>query len=97
MAEYLVEWYVPRTRKSDIRLEELRAAAERSSRDGTPVRLVRSIFLPEDELFLCLLDGPSAEAVRSVLDGAHLEVDRIAEAEPGEALPSHGQQTTRSQ
>jgi uncharacterized protein DUF4242 len=80
MPEYLVEWYVPRMRTREIRLEELRESAALMARDGVPVRYVRSIFIPEDELWLCFVHGPNAEAVRSVLERAHVRIDRIVEA-----------------
>jgi hypothetical protein len=79
MPEYLVEWYVPRTRTGQFRLD-VRESAARMAREGVAVRHVRSIFVPEDELCLCLVQGPDEEAVRSVLEGAHVRIDRIVEA-----------------
>ena len=55
-------------------------AAERSSAEGTPVRYLRSVFMPGDARCLCLFEAPSAEAVRRVNDAAGLPYSAVTEA-----------------
>jgi hypothetical protein len=46
---------------------------------GTPVRYLRSTFLPGDEACCCLFQAPSEDAVRQVNDRAQVPFDRIVE------------------
>jgi hypothetical protein len=82
MPSYLVEAYVARSRADDARGAALRArkAAEQLSREGTPVRYVRTTFLPEDETCFHLFEAPSAEAVGEVSRRAGLGWARIVPA-----------------
>jgi hypothetical protein len=58
---------------------EARRANEELEREGTKVRFVRSIFVPESDRFLFLYEGPSVEQVRKVAARAVVEVGRVAE------------------
>ena len=49
------------------------------SREGTPVRYLRSFFIPGEDKCYCLFEGPSPEAVREANDRAGLPYDRISE------------------
>jgi hypothetical protein len=66
---------------------DARAAAAELRAGGVPVRFLRSVFVPEDDAFFFLFEGPSAEAVRraaersAVVTGV-VEADRL-HAEPG--------------
>jgi hypothetical protein len=77
MSSYLLEAYAP----GSALLEELEArvrdAAAELSESGTPVRHVRSIFVPEDETCFHLLDGPSREAVAETAKRAGISTPRI--------------------
>jgi uncharacterized protein DUF4242 len=55
-------------------------AAEQLTREGTPVRFVRSIFVPEDETCFHLYLAESIEAVHAAAGRAALRVERVAEA-----------------
>jgi hypothetical protein len=55
-------------------------AAERSSKEGTPVRYIRSVFLPKEARCLCLFEASSADAVRQVNDAAGLPYTAVSEA-----------------
>lgn len=55
-------------------------AAEELSREGTPVRYLRTIFVPEDETCYLLYEAVSAEAVRAAADRAEFRFERVAEA-----------------
>lgn len=68
-------------------VEQLPAAAGAAKRtsaqmteEGTPVRYLRSTFVPEEEKCFCLFEGASEEAVRDVQDRAGLPYQRIHEA-----------------
>ncbi|MGH7359236.1 MAG: nickel-binding protein [Candidatus Rokuibacteriota bacterium] len=84
MAEFLVELYVSRTDAGAVELgaARARAAAEALTREGTPVRYLRSIFVPEDETCF-LYEAGSADAVREAAGRAGLAFERVAEAIAG--------------
>jgi hypothetical protein len=87
VAEFLVELYVSRAHATVVEhgAERARLAAEQLIGEGTEVRLLRSIFVPEDETCFLLYEADSADAVREAALRADLPFDRIAEvhAEPG--------------
>jgi hypothetical protein len=80
-AHYLLESYLPKhelaTRAQTV--ARVRRAARAVSAQGTPVRYLRSIFIPVDESCFHLFEGASAEAVEEVSRQAELEHDRIVE------------------
>lgn len=82
MTEFLVELYVSRTDGAAVGRGAGRArrAAAELSREGTPVRYLRSIFVPEDETCFFLYEAVSADAVREAARRAQLPFERIAEA-----------------
>ena len=83
MPEYLVELYVSRSDGNALRARVAQAhrAAEELSSEGTPVRCLRSIFLPADETCLLLYEADSAAAVREAAGRAALPFERISEAD----------------
>jgi hypothetical protein len=82
MAEFLLELYVARTDGAGVsnRAESARCAAKELTREGTPVRYLRSIFVPEDETCFFLYEAVSAEAVQEAARRAELPFDRVTEA-----------------
>lgn len=54
--------------------------ARRFTADGTPVRYIRSTFVPGEARCMCLFDASSAEDVKQVNDAAKLPYTRIVEA-----------------
>jgi hypothetical protein len=79
MAEFLVERYVAReSAGTGWSVERVRAAAQELSREGSPVRHLRSIFVPEDETCFDLFEAGSIELVRAVVGRAALPFERIA-------------------
>jgi uncharacterized protein DUF4242 len=82
MSQFLVELYVSRTDASAVAglAERARVAAEELTREGVPVRYVRSMFLPEDETCFFLCEASTVDAVREAVRRAELPVDRVAEA-----------------
>jgi Protein of unknown function (DUF4242) len=77
---FLVETYAPSSvARADVETRARRAAAE-LARTGIPVRYVRSIFVPEDEMCLYLFEARSADAVREASERAGIAPERIVEA-----------------
>ncbi len=82
MAQFLVELYVSQGDGGAVErgTKRARLAAEQLTREGTPVRYLRSIFVPTDETWFVLCEAGSAEAVRETARRADLRVDRIVGA-----------------
>jgi len=78
--EFLVEIYFSRAAADVVAhsAESARIAAEELTREGTPVRYLKSIFVPEDETCLMLYESSSADAVDEAARRAGLQVDRVA-------------------
>jgi len=82
VAEFILELYVSRIHPAAAEegADRARAAAEALTLEGTPVRFLRSIFVPDDETCFLLFEAASIEAVRASAERANLPVDRVAEA-----------------
>ena len=50
------------------------------TREGMPVRYMRSIFIPGEDKCYCLFEGASADTVRQANIRADLPVESISEA-----------------
>ena len=81
---YLVELATPAGGWEDLQRLTARARgeAETLSRDGSAVRFLRSIYLPEDDTCLFLYEGDSPEVVGEAGKRAELHVLGIAPALP---------------
>ncbi len=82
MPKYMVERYLP-----GITSDQLEAAAARAksttaqmTQQGTPVRYLRSTFIPGEEKCFCLFEGSSAEVVKQANERAEIPFERIVEA-----------------
>ena len=82
MAEFLVELYVSRSDllAAEKSAERARLAAEELTREGTPVRCLRSIFVPDEETCFALYEAVTADAVHEVARRAALRFEHVAEA-----------------
>ena len=81
MPEFLVEFYVSRQDAGAVeRAERARLSADALTREGTPVRYLRAILVPEDETCFLLFEAGSADAVREAAKRAALPFERITEA-----------------
>jgi hypothetical protein len=82
MAEFLVELFVSRSNAAAVEGDGARArlSAEELTREGTPVRYVRSIFVPEDETCFLVYEARSSEAVCAAVKRACLPFERVIEA-----------------
>jgi hypothetical protein len=80
--EFLVEVYVSRVDGAAVErgAEHARAAAEQLSREGTPVRYLRSIFVPEEETCFHLYEAATEAVVRDAVRRAGLTLERVSEA-----------------
>ena len=82
MPEYLLELYVARADAPAVEqgAARVRRAAEEYSREGTPIRYLRSIFVPDDETCFHVIEAPSADLVRELARRAGIAPDRVVEA-----------------
>lgn len=82
MALYLLEFYVSHEDGAAVRrgAQRARRSAAQLSREGTPVRWLRSVFVPEDETCLFFYEAESAGAVREAALRAKLPPERVVEA-----------------
>jgi Protein of unknown function (DUF4242) len=82
VAEYLVETYVSRIGAEGVSAcaERARRTAQQLTRQGTAVRYLRTVFVPEDETCFYLYEAASEEAVREAAQRADLHVERIVKA-----------------
>jgi len=80
--QYLVELYVPRSDAGAVERDanEAERAARELARDGTPIRYLHSIFVPEDETCLLLFEAASLDDVREAARRAGLVSGRLIEA-----------------
>jgi hypothetical protein len=69
VSRYMLELTPPETGWDDI---QALAARFRAAADGTEVRVLRSVFVPEDGKVYLLFEGPSEAAVRAAASAAGL-------------------------
>jgi hypothetical protein len=81
MAEFLVEFYLSRTDAAALgcSVRRARLAAEEQTRQGTPVRYLRSMYLPDEETCFLLYEAESAEAARRAAALAAIAFERVSE------------------
>src|SRR5215470_6906035 len=92
MTEFLVEYYLSSTDAAAFEpaVTRARLAAEEQTRLGTPVRYLRTMYLPDDETCFLLYEAESAEAARQAALLAAGTFERISvvveDTRPGAAL-----------
>jgi uncharacterized protein DUF4242 len=86
MAEFLLEVYATRTDSRAVvaAARRARAAADWVASEGSRVRYVRSIFVPEDETCFYIYEADSVGTVQEAARRAGLAVDRVVEARSAE-------------
>ena len=94
MAEFLIELYVSCLDGDAVSRDECRAreAAAALTAEGTRVRFLRSIYVPEDETCFFLYRAGSIDAVREAARRAALSYEHVAET-ARTRLPSHRHET----
>jgi hypothetical protein len=82
-ATFLVERYWPGVRRADVATaeEHLCRAAGALTRDGTPVRIVSSTWIPADEVVLTLFEAGEEDDVLEVSRRSDYRFDRIQRVE----------------
>jgi hypothetical protein len=95
---YLLETYMSRTSAGDpaAAAARARAAAAQMRREGTPIRVLRSFFVPEDELWFCLYEARSSDTVAEAGRRAKLGLGRIQKAVDADVW-SRARRSKRSQ
>ena len=97
MTTYLAELYLPKAGESDVRDAARRArfAADEMTREGTPIRYLRALFVGDDETCFHLYETSSPQLVEEASRRAAIPVERVAEAvdidlEALDSAESHG-------
>jgi hypothetical protein len=80
VATFLLEVYAPSSASHPELVARLRSAAAELTAEGLPVRHLRSVLVPGDEVSFHLLEGPSPEAVERASVRAEIEFDRLVKA-----------------
>jgi Protein of unknown function (DUF4242) len=82
MGKFMVELYVARgdDAAAERGVELARRAAERLTHEGTPVRHLRSIFVPEDETCFFLFEADDADAAQEAARASELPFERTVTA-----------------
>ena len=80
MSRYLAEVYLAHIGELEAMTSPLRAAERATRHEGTPVRHLRSIFVPEDQTCLLLFEAGSPRSVQQVTERAGLQVTRVVAA-----------------
>jgi hypothetical protein len=80
---YLVETYLARDIPGERASRERRArsAAAQLTRERTPVRFDRSIYVPEDEICFFVFDAPTGRDAALTAERAQLDPIRVVEAD----------------
>lgn len=81
MHEFLVELYRPRSASAlACAAHRARVGAQEVTRTGTPVRFVRAIFVPDDEICFHLYEAATAEAAGEAARRAGVVFERVLPA-----------------
>lgn len=83
MSGYLVEVYQSRSpaNAASPSPADVAHAADQLTHEGKPVRLLQSLFVPEDETCFFLFDAQSSEAVVEAASRSGLRFERLVRAE----------------
>jgi hypothetical protein len=82
VAQYLVELYLPRRDEAALvdAAMRARAASEQLTSEGRPVRYLRTIFVPQDEICFHLYEAQAADVVGEANLRAQIAYERIVRA-----------------
>lgn len=82
MAVYMVERDLPGITNDGLvgAQKAAIASSQKSTTNGTPVRYIRSTFVPGEARCMCLFEASTPDAVRDVNESAGLPFTRIVEA-----------------
>jgi len=79
---FLAETYLarPDRTRAQEHAQRARVAAQELAKQGTPIRFVRSIYVPDDEVCFFVFDAISADAVEAACARAAVRFERVVEA-----------------
>lgn len=82
MTVYMVERKLPGIAMEALGQAQTRAieTARRMSGEGTPVRYIRSTFVPGEDKCMCLFEAENKEAVAECNRSAEIPFERVVEA-----------------
>ena len=82
MTYYMVERHLPQITPDELAAAALRAknTTMEMSGEGTPIRYLRSIFVPGEDKCICLFEGPTTESVEQANRRANIPFERVVEA-----------------
>ena len=82
MSKFLVERHLPGFTPEQLgaAASAARATTTSMTNEGTPVRYLRSTFIPGEDKCYCLFEGPSADVIKTANERAQLPYDRIVNA-----------------
>ena len=82
MPKYLVERRLPGLTEQQLKAAAMRAKVSTSqmTQEGTPVRYLRSMYIPGEEKCFCLFEAASADVVKQANERAQLPMQHIFEA-----------------
>jgi hypothetical protein len=81
MPVFVGERYIPGA-KPEVALaqaEQLRVVVQGLADEGSPVRLLSTTFVPNEEWVFDLFEAESGDQVRRVYDESHVAVERVTE------------------
>lgn len=83
MPKYMVERSLPGFTNEQLpgAAGAAKQATAEMTAEGTPLRYLRSTFVPSEQKCFCLFEGNSESAVQAAQERAGLPYDRIYEAE----------------
>jgi uncharacterized protein DUF4242 len=70
---------------------DAREATQQMRSEGTPIRFLRSVFVPEDDVCFLLYESPTPEAVHAAAGRAGLNARRVHTVSRGSAKPSEAE------
>jgi hypothetical protein len=81
MPVFVGERYIPEAQQevAVAQAEQLRVAAQRLFDEGSPVRLLSTTFVPNEEWVFDLFEAESVDQVRLVYDESRVPVERVTE------------------
>lgn len=82
MTVYMVERSLKGIHMSDLAKaqQEAISTSQQFTADGTPVRYIRSTFIPQTGACMCLFEATGVEVVKRVNEHAKIPFDQIIEA-----------------
>lgn len=79
MPTYIVERVMPGATLASVRavIQAADDACRTSTREGKPIRYLRSTFTPGESRCRCLFEAANADLVKAVNEAAHIPFNRV--------------------